>query len=103
MVTAVFGVLAVMYTAVTSRRVEIGMLKAIGSPARTLRGAFIGDHHHAVGCTSRHRGRCVLGYAFELSQRFAQEQIAGVRLHDRRGDPADGAAASSVRPSPRSR
>ena len=43
MVTAVFGVLAVMHTAVTSRRVEIGMPKAIGSPARTLRGAFIGE------------------------------------------------------------
>lgn len=43
MITAVFGVLAVMYTAVLGRRVEIGMLKAIGSPAATLRGIFIGE------------------------------------------------------------
>lgn len=31
MVTAIFGVLAVMYTAVMGRRIEIGMLKAVGA------------------------------------------------------------------------
>jgi ABC-type antimicrobial peptide transport system permease subunit len=76
MVTAVFGVLAVMYTAVLSRRVEIGMLKAIGSPARTLRGIFIGEAiiiTLAAALAGIIAGT-LLGYAFEVSQRFAQEQ-----------------------------
>jgi ABC-type antimicrobial peptide transport system permease subunit len=76
MVTAVFGVLAVMYTAVLGRRVEIGMLKAIGSPARTLRGIFIGEAiiiTLAAAIAGIIAGT-LLGYAFEVSQRFAQEQ-----------------------------
>lgn len=75
MVTAVFGVLAVMYTAVTSRRVEIGMLKAIGSPARTLRGVFIGEAiiTTLAAALAGIVAGTVLGYAFEVSQRFAQE------------------------------
>lgn len=76
MVTAVFGVLAVMYTAVLGRRVEIGMLKAIGSPARTLRGIFIGEAIiiTLAAATAGIIAGTLLGYAFEVSQRFAQEQ-----------------------------
>jgi ABC-type antimicrobial peptide transport system permease subunit len=75
MVTAVFGVLAVMYTAVMSRRVEIGMLKAIGSPARTLRGAFIGEAiiTTLAAAVAGIIAGTVLGYAFGFSQRFSQE------------------------------
>ncbi len=75
MVTAVFGVLAVMYTAVMSRRVEIGMLKAIGAPGRSLRAIFIGEAiviTLAAGLAGILAGT-ILGYAFEVSQRFAQE------------------------------
>lgn len=75
MVTAVFGVLAVMYTAVMSRRVEIGMLKAIGAPGRSLRAIFIGEAiviTLAAGLAGIVAGT-LLGYAFEVSQRFAQE------------------------------
>lgn len=75
MVTAVFGVLAVMYTAVMSRRVEIGMLKAIGAPGRSLRGIFIGEAiiiTLAAALAGIIAG-AILGYAFEISQRFAQE------------------------------
>jgi ABC-type antimicrobial peptide transport system permease subunit len=43
MVTAIFGVLAVMYTSVMGRRVEIGMLKAVGASKGALRGVFIGE------------------------------------------------------------
>ncbi len=76
MVTAVFGVLAVMYTAVLGRRVEIGMLKAIGSPARTLRGIFMGEAIiiTLAAATAGIIAGTLLGYAFEMSQRFAQEQ-----------------------------
>jgi ABC-type antimicrobial peptide transport system permease subunit len=76
MVTAVFGVLAVMYTAVLGRRVEIGMLKAIGSPARTLRGIFIGEAiiTTLAAAIAGIIAGTLLGYAFEMSQRFAQEQ-----------------------------
>jgi ABC-type antimicrobial peptide transport system permease subunit len=75
MVTAVFGVLAVMYTAVMSRRVEIGMLKAIGSPARTLRGVFIGEAliTTLAAALAGIIAGTVLGYAFGFSQRFSQE------------------------------
>ncbi|BCX05445.1 MAG: hypothetical protein KatS3mg053_3383 [Candidatus Roseilinea sp.] len=75
MVTAVFGVLAVMYTAVMGRRVEIGMLKAIGAPGRSLRGIFIGEAiiiTLAAALAGIIAG-AILGYAFEVSQRFAQE------------------------------
>ena len=75
MVTAVFGVLAVMYTAVMGRRVEIGMLKAIGASGGSLRGIFIGE---AIVITLAAAlagiiAGTILGYAFEVSQRFAQE------------------------------
>jgi ABC-type antimicrobial peptide transport system permease subunit len=75
MVTAVFGVLAVMYTAVMSRRVEIGMLKAIGSPARTLRGVFIGEAiiTTLAAAMAGIIAGTVLGYAFGFSQRFTRE------------------------------
>ncbi|HQE93487.1 MAG TPA: FtsX-like permease family protein [Anaerolineae bacterium] len=39
-ITSVFGVFAVVYVAVYVRRLEIGMLKAIGMPRRKLVGAF---------------------------------------------------------------
>ncbi len=39
-VTSIFGVFAVVYVAVYVRRMEIGMLKAIGMPRRALVGAF---------------------------------------------------------------
>jgi hypothetical protein len=32
-----------MYTAVMGRRIEIGMLNAVGAPKGTLRGTFIGE------------------------------------------------------------
>ncbi len=77
MVTAVFGVLAVMYTAVMGRRVEIGMLKAIGSPGRGLYGIFVGE---AIVTTLAAAlagiiAGTILGYAFEVSQRFSQESV----------------------------
>jgi len=77
MVTAVFGVLAVMYTAVLGRRLEIGMLKAIGSPGRSLYGIFVGE---AIVTTLAAAlagiiAGTVLGYAFELSQRFSNESV----------------------------
>jgi ABC-type antimicrobial peptide transport system permease subunit len=40
-VTAVFGVFAVIYVAVNSRRLEIGMMKAVGSPNSHLLITFI--------------------------------------------------------------
>ena len=39
-ITSIFGVFAVVYVAVYVRRLEIGMLKAIGMPKRKLVGAF---------------------------------------------------------------
>jgi putative ABC transport system permease protein len=39
-ITSIFGVFAVVYVAVYVRRLEIGMLKAIGMPRRKLVGAF---------------------------------------------------------------
>jgi ABC-type antimicrobial peptide transport system permease subunit len=40
-VTAIFGVFAVIYVAVNSRRMEIGMMKAVGSPNSHLLITFI--------------------------------------------------------------
>jgi ABC-type antimicrobial peptide transport system permease subunit len=77
MVTAVFGVLAVMYTAVMSRRVEIGMLKAVGASKGALRGVFIGEAiitTLAAGIAGIVAGT-LLGYAFEGSQRLQQDQL----------------------------
>jgi ABC-type antimicrobial peptide transport system permease subunit len=75
MITAVFGVLAVMYTAVMSRRVEIAMLKALGAPGRRLRGIFVGE---AVVTTLAAAlagiiAGTILGYAFEGSIRIMGE------------------------------
>jgi ABC-type antimicrobial peptide transport system permease subunit len=75
MVTAVFGVLAVMYTAVMGRRVEIAMLKALGAPGRSLRAIFVGE---AIVTTLAAAlagivAGTLLGYALDFSQRFAQE------------------------------
>ena len=75
MVTAVFGVLAVMYTAVMSRRTEIAMLKALGASGRSLRAIFVGE---AIVTTLAAAlagiiAGTLLGYAFEFSQRFARE------------------------------
>ncbi len=75
LVTAVFGVLAVMYTAVMGRRIEIGMLKAIGSSGSTLRGVFIGE---AVVTTLAAAiagivAGTILGVLFVVVQRFSSE------------------------------
>ena len=75
MITAVFGVLAVMYTAVMSRRVEIAMLKALGASGRRLRGIFVGE---AVVTTLAAAlagiiAGTILGYAFEGSIRIMGE------------------------------
>jgi putative ABC transport system permease protein len=75
MVTAIFGVLAVMYTAVMGRRVEIGMLKAIGAARAELRGIFIGEAvvtTLAAGLAGIIAGT-LLGYAFVLSQRLQSD------------------------------
>jgi len=75
MVTAIFGVLAVMYTAVMGRRVEIGMLKAIGAARAELRGIFIGEAvvtTLAAGLAGIIAGT-LLGYAFVLSQRLQND------------------------------
>jgi len=76
MVTAVFGVTAVMYTAVTARRLEIGMLKAIGSAKGVLRGAFIGEAvitTLAAGLAGILAGT-LLGYIFVITQRIQNDQ-----------------------------
>ena len=76
MVTAVFGVLAVMYTTVTSRRNEIGMLKAIGSSKHYLREIFIGEAMIttlSAGIAGIVAGT-ILGYVFVISQRFQNDQ-----------------------------
>ena len=76
MVTAIFGVLAVMYTAVNGRRIEIGMLKAIGSPKGILRGSFIGEAvitTLAAGLAGIVAGT-ILGYAFVISQRLQSDE-----------------------------
>ena len=76
MVTAIVGVLAVMYTAVMGRRLEIGMLKAIGAAKGSLRGVFIGESvitTLAAGIAGITAGT-ILGYAFVLSQRLQSDQ-----------------------------
>ena len=77
MITAIFGVLAVMYTAVMSRRIEIGMLKAIGASKGALRGTFIGEAvitTLAAGFAGIIAGT-ILGYAFEISQRLQTDDL----------------------------
>ena len=69
MMTAIFGVLAVMYTAVMGRRIEIGMLKAVGAPKGTLRGTFIGEAlvtTLAAGFAGIVAGT-LIGYAFSIT------------------------------------
>jgi putative ABC transport system permease protein len=66
-----------MYTAVMSRRVEIGMLKAVGASKGALRGVFIGEAiitTLAAGIAGIVAGT-LLGYAFEGSQRLQQDQL----------------------------
>jgi ABC-type antimicrobial peptide transport system permease subunit len=70
MVTAIFGVLAVMYTAVMGRRIEIGMLKAVGASKGALRGIFIGEAvitTLAAGVSGIIAGT-LAGYAISISQ-----------------------------------
>ena len=77
MVTAIFGVLAVMYTAVMARRIEIGMLKAVGASKGALRGIFIGEAvitTLAAGVAGIVAGT-LLGYTFEGSQRLQNDRI----------------------------
>ena len=77
MVTAIFGVLAVMYTAVMGRRIEIGMLKAVGAARGALRGVFVGEAvitTLAAGIAGIVAGT-LLGYAFEGTQRIQNDQI----------------------------
>jgi putative ABC transport system permease protein len=69
-------VLAVMYTAVLSRRIEIGMLKAVGASKGALRGIFMGEAiitTLAAGIAGIIAGT-VLGYAFEASQRLQNDR-----------------------------
>ena len=76
MVTAIFGVLAVMYSAVMGRRVEIGMLKAVGASKGSLRGVFIGEAvitTLAAGVAGIIAGT-ILGYVFEFSRRLQGDQ-----------------------------
>ncbi|HQV71249.1 MAG TPA: FtsX-like permease family protein [Thermoflexales bacterium] len=76
MITAVFGVLAVMYTAIFSRRLEIGMLKAIGASRGELRGSFIGEAvitTVSAGLAGIIAGT-LLGYVFVFSQRIQNDQ-----------------------------
>jgi ABC-type antimicrobial peptide transport system permease subunit len=75
MVTAVFGVLAVMYTAVMNRRVEIAMLKALGASGGILRAIFVGEAlvTTLAAALAGIVGGTLLGYGFDFSQRFAQE------------------------------
>ncbi len=69
MMTAIFGVLAVMYTAVMGRRIEIGMLKAVGASKGALRGTFIGEAlvtTLAAGFAGTVAGT-LIGYAFSIT------------------------------------
>ncbi len=76
MVTAIFGVLAVMYTAVMGRRIEIGMLKAIGASKAALRGTFIGEAvvtTLAAGLAGIIAGT-ILGYAINITQYLQNDE-----------------------------
>jgi ABC-type antimicrobial peptide transport system permease subunit len=76
MVTAIFGVLAVMYTAVMGRRIEIGMLKAVGAAKGSLRGIFIGEAiiTTLAAAVAGIIGGTILGYIFEISSRIQTDQ-----------------------------
>jgi putative ABC transport system permease protein len=76
MLTAIFGVLAVMYTAVMGRRIEIGMLKAIGASKGALRGVFIGEAlitTLAAGLSGIIAGT-LIGYAFSITSYLQVDQ-----------------------------
>jgi putative ABC transport system permease protein len=76
MLTAVFGVLAVMYTAVMGRRVEIGMLKAVGASKGSLRGIFMGEAlitTLAAGISGIIAGT-LIGYAFSVTSYIQVDQ-----------------------------
>ncbi|MBN1179907.1 MAG: ABC transporter permease [Anaerolineae bacterium] len=74
-VTSIFGVFAVVYVAVYVRRLEIGMLKAIGMQRRSLIGAFALESvmmtvsASLAGVTAG----TVLGYVFYISNMTMQD------------------------------
>ena len=83
MLTAIFGVLAVMYTAVMGRRIEIGMLKAVGASKGALRGTFIGEAlitTLAAGFAGIVAGT-LIGYAFSITS-YLQEDTPFVLAFD---------------------
>jgi ABC-type antimicrobial peptide transport system permease subunit len=53
------------------------MLKALGAPGRSLRAIFIGEAlvTTLAAAVAGIMAGAILGYAFELSQRFAQEAV----------------------------
>jgi ABC-type antimicrobial peptide transport system permease subunit len=72
---AVFGVFTVVYVSIYGRRLEIGMLKAVGSPGRHLLKVFVGEAMVmtlAAALTGVVAGVC-LGYILRVSQNFQQE------------------------------
>jgi ABC-type antimicrobial peptide transport system permease subunit len=72
---AVFGVFTVVYVSIYGRRLEIGMLKAIGGPGRHLLKVFVGEAMVmtlAAALTGVAAGVC-LGYVLRVSQNFQQE------------------------------
>ncbi len=72
---ALFGVFTVVYVSIYGRRLEIGMMKAFGSPGRHLTRVFVGEAMVmtlAATLTGVVAG-VVLGYALRVSQSFQQE------------------------------
>lgn len=72
---AVFGVFTVVYVSIYGRRLEIGMMKAIGSPGRHLMWVFVGEAMVmtlAATLTGVVAG-VLLGYVLRVSQSFQQE------------------------------
>jgi ABC-type lipoprotein release transport system permease subunit len=72
---AVFGVFTVVYVSIYGRRLEIGMMKAIGSPGRHLMWVFVGEAMVmtlAATLTGVVAG-VLLGYILRVSQSFQQE------------------------------
>ena len=65
-----------MYTAVMGRRIEIGMLKAVGAAKGSLRGIFIGEAiiTTLAAAVAGIIGGTLLGYVFEISQRLQRDQ-----------------------------
>lgn len=72
---ALFGVFTVVYVSIYGRRLEIGMMKAFGSPGRHLLKVFVGEAMVmtlAAALTGVVAG-VVLGYALRVSESFQQE------------------------------